>query len=421
MIKLKTISKILIAGGLIVSANHSYAAGFQLSEVSVSGLGRAFAGAGVAADDVSDMFANPAGMSLLEGRQMQLGLSVVDSEASFEGSGVPFGGVNDDGGETGLVPNLFYVAPISSSLTYGFGLTAPFGLATEYEANWAGRYSALRSELKTIDLSPAISYKVSPTVALGASLSFQYADTELSQARFLGLGVPDGKSTVSGDNWGFGFNLGAVFTPTDTVRIGVGYRSEVDQDVEGDLEVVGPTGATLASAGAEASVTLPETFYISGAFTASEKIDVLASIRWTGWSSFEELRIKFDNGLPDAVTPENWEDTTTVSIGLAYHVSDQLTLRGGYAFDESPVSDEFRTARIPDADRDWFTLGASYSPSSNLTLDFAYARLEGDEAPISETAVVAGPPTSPQIVTSSFAGNYNGGANIFGIQAQFKF
>ncbi len=419
--KLKSITQVLVAGGIIAATSPIYAAGFQLSEVSVSGLGRAFAGAGIAADDVSDMFANPAGMSLLDGRHFQAGLSVIDSEADFQGSSSPFPGTNADGGETGFVPNLFYVTPINDSINYGLGITAPFGLATDYDPNWAGRYSAIRSELTTIDISPALSFKLNDVVALGASLSFQYADTELSQASFLGVGAPDGRSTVSGDNWAVGFNLGAVFTPTDTVRIGIGYRSEVDQDVEGDLEVTGPTGGTLISAGANASVTLPETFYISGLISVSDRLDLLASIRQTNWSSFDELRIQFDNGLPDSVTPENWDDSTTVSFGVAYHISDAWTLRGGYARDESPVSDEFRTARIPDSDRDWFTIGASYRPSSTFTLDFAYARLEGDEAPVSETAVIAGPPNSPVIVTNSFAGNFSGGADIIGIQAQFEF
>lgn len=421
MITTKSLIPPLVTAGLLAASGSVFAAGFQISESSISGLGRAFAGAGVAADDVSDMFYNPAGMSLLEGRQFQGGLSLIDSESSFSGGAVPFGGINDDGGETGLVPNIFYTSDINSALRYGLSITAPFGLATEYEKNWAGRYQGLRSELKTIDINPSFSYQVNSQFAAGAGISLQYAEAELISARFLGPGIPDGTSTIEGDDWSAGFNLGAVFTPSDSARFGIGYRSSVSQTAEGSLNVVSPTGATLLNAGAEAKVTLPATVYLSGLFAVSSNIDLLVSGRWTDWSEFDELRVKFDNGLPDNVTPENWDDTWTFSVGANYHMSDRWTLRTGYAHDESPTSDEFRTVRIPDSDRDWFTIGASYSPSANLTIDFGYANLSGDDATINETTVIAGPPTAPGIVTSTLGGAYTGGADIFGIGFQYRF
>ena len=111
----------------------------------------------------------------------------------------------------------------------------------------------------------------------------------------------------------------------------------------------------------------------------------------------------------------------TISLGVNYVLSDYWTIRAGYANDESPVPDEFRTARIPDSDRDWFTLGASYSPGSNMTVDFGFAYLTGDDAPISDTVVIAGPPTAPSVVTSSLEGSYEGDAAIFGIQVQWRY
>ena len=421
MKKLNTLRNTLLASGLVLASAQVYSSGFQISEATVSGLGRAFAGAGVAGDDVSDMFYNPAGMFLAEGRQVQLGLTVIDSESKFTGSATPFGGPNDDGGETGVVPNFYYVMPASGNLKYGLGITAPFGLATEYDDNWAGRYQGIRSELKTIDINPAVAYQVNSQLSVGAGLSIQYADAELTSARFLGVGVPDGHTKIEGDNWDYGFNLGAMFTPTQSTRLGVGFRSKVDQKVDGNLNVTSPTGATLVSAGAEAEVSLPETIYLSAFHSLNSQVDLLASARWTNWSRFDELRVKFDNGLPDAVTPENWEDSWTLSIGANYHVNSKLTLRIGYAHDESPVPDEDRTVRIPDSDRDWFTLGASYAPNANLTIDFGYAHLSGDDADISETTIIAAPPTSPVVLGSSLVGSYEGSADLFGVQMQYKF
>jgi len=421
MINTKPLISALVAAGCLATSGHVYASGFQISESSISGLGRAFAGAGVAADDVSDMFYNPAGMSLLDGRQIQGGLSFIDSEAKFSGSASPFGGPNDDGGEKAVVPNFFYTFDINPSLKFGLSMTAPFGLATEYEKNWAGRYQGIRSELKTIDINPAVSYQVNSQFAVGAGVSMQYAEAELISARFLGLGIPDGTTTVEGDNWAAGFNLGAVFTPSTAARIGLGYRSSIKQKVDGSLKVTGPTGSSLIDAGAEAEVTLPATMYWSGVFGVTSNLDILVSGRWTEWSKFDELRVKFDNGLPDNVTPENWDDTWTFSLGANYHLSNQWTLRAGYAKDESPTSDEFRTVRIPDSDRDWLTIGASYSPNPNVTIDFGYANLSGDDANINETTVIAGPPTAPTIVTSTLGGVYTGGADIFGVGFQYRF
>ncbi len=417
----KTLFNGVIAAVLMVASTQALSAGFQISESSVSGLGRAFAGAGVAGDDVSDMFYNPAGMFLVEGRQFQAGVSIIDSKSEFAGGAMPFGGPNDDGGTTGVVPNLYYTFPDSGKLKYGISLTAPFGLKTEYDNNWAGRFQGLTSELTTIDINPALAYKVNDQVSLGAGISIQFADAKLSQARFLGLGVPDGKSTVEGDNWAAGFNLGAMFTPADSTRFGIGFRSKIEQEVEGSLNVVSPTGATLVNAGALAKVTLPETIYLSAAHSPNGQWDLLASARWTKWSRFEELRIEFDNGLPDSVTEENWNDSWTFSLGANYHLSNQWTMRFGYAYDESPVPDEFRTVRIPDSDRNWFTLGASYSPNANMTIDFGYAYLTGDDAPIFESTVIAAPPTAPGIVSSTLSGTYEGEANIFGVQAQWQF
>ncbi len=421
MKKINQIRNALFASGLALISSQVYSAGFQVSEATVAGLGRAFAGAGVAGDDVSDMFYNPAGMFLAEGRQFQAGVSIIDTSFEFEGFSVPFGGPEADGGETSPVPNLYYVFPESGNLKYGIAITAPFGLTTEYDSNWAGRYQGIKSELKTIDINPALAYRVNEQLSVGAGITLQYADAELTSARFLGVGVPDGRTKVDGDNWDFGFNLGVMFSPSESTRFGIGFRSKVSQKVDGDLSVTAPTGATLVSAGAEAEVDLPETVYLSAFHSLNSQIDLMASARWTNWSRFDELRIQFDNGLPDNVTPENWDDSWTFSLGANYHLNNHWTLRAGYSHDESPVPDEDRTVRIPDSDRDWFTLGASYSPNANMTVDFGYAYITADDAPINETTIVAAPPTAPAIVASSLSGDFDGSANIFGIQLQWKF
>lgn len=412
---LKTLSKgTLSSTAVIIYASlfstQIHASGFQISETSVSGLGRAFAGNGVAGDSISDMFANPAALSMYSGSRIELGAHILDINASFENQGsttaiagvgaLPSSGIDSDGGGTSVVPNFFYSQTLSDTLSFGLGVTSPFGLATKYDKNWVGRYAAIKSELITVEVNPAMSYQLSEQLSLGAGISIIQADVELTRAQFLGAGLPDGHVRIEGDDTAVGWNLGALYDLGDT-RLGVGYRAAVDVKPEGSLSIT-PLGI---NAGAQSKVTLPETAYLSAAHAVTEKLELLGGIRWTGWSSFEELRIQFDNGLPDNVTPENWDDTFTYNVGFNYHVSDSLTYRAGLAYDESPVSDEFRTARIPDTDRTWLSLGAGLQSSESLKFDFAYARLfTGSETINESTDLVA---SAPGAVQQNLRGQYS--------------
>ncbi len=363
----------------LASASAAFGAGFQISETSVSGLGRAFAGLGVSGDSISEMFTNPGSLALREGTELEFGIHAIATSADFKnkGSTPPLTGPNSDGGENALVPNLYLAGDINQRMRYGVGITAPFGLATEYDSNWVGRYAAIRSELKTVDINPAISYRLDNGVILGAGVSMIKAEAELTQA----LQPPDDpRVTLKGDDTGMAWNVGVV-RENEKSRIGLGYRSHANLELEGDFS----TAPNLGLNGpARASIQLPKTAYLSGSWEMTPKIDLSASIRWTDWSSFQELRIIRANGTPISATTHNWKSTTTTSIGIDYRKSETVTYRGGLAIDESPVSDEFRTARIPDADRIWLTFGASVNVSERTRLDIGYAHIFADSATLSE-------------------------------------
>ncbi|NKB76898.1 MAG: hypothetical protein GKR96_07565 [Gammaproteobacteria bacterium] len=388
----------------------AYGAGFQNSSVSTTGIGRANAGSGISGDSISDMFANPAGLNLREGREFEAGLHAISLSAPFENSGstqtyagvltVPAQGANSDGGTSSLVPNFYYSAPLSDNLQYGIGLTTPFGLSTEYDSTWVGRYAAVNSELTTLELNPALAYQVSPFVSVGIGLTLLQVDAELTNAQFIGVGSSDGVSTVKGDDTSIGWTAGLI-VGDDQGRFGFSYRSEVQIKPEGEL-VVSPLGIR---AGASGSVTLPKTLYFSGMKVLSDKLDLLGSLRHTDWDSFQELRFKFDNGLPDDVTPSNWKSTNTYSVGMNYRSSDQWTYRGGLGVDESPVSDQYRTARIPDTKHKWLSLGMSYKTAGNIRLDLSYAHVLGKDATIGESSDLVS--TVPGAAVDSLSGSYN--------------
>ena len=372
-------NRLTIGLALAGCANLAHAAGFALIEQNASGLGNAYAGQAASAQDASTIFFNPAGMTLLPDSQLVLAGSLIYPQAEFTGTVSPAigGGNGGDAGDLAFVPNAYFAYRVSPDLHVGVGLGAPFGLKTEYDSSWKGRTQAIKSELKTININPSIAWKASDSLSLGAGVSFQYAEATLTNF----AGAP-GVATVESDDTGWGFNLGALWQMSDATRIGFAYRSEVDQALEGDVTF---SAVAALNGPVSADVTLPDSASLSLFHKLDARWELLADITWTGWSDFDELRIVRTSGALVSVTPENWDDSYRYSLGANYHLDDKLTLRGGLAYDETPVSDAYRTARIPDESRTWLALGAQYRLSDKSALDFGYAHLFIDDARINKT------------------------------------
>ena len=361
----------LAAGLVLAGCSHFvHAAGFALIEQNASGLGNAYAGQAAAATDASTVFFNPAGMTLLPDRQLVMAGHLIRPQAEFSGTVSPAigGGNGGDAGDLAFVPNAYYAFRLTPDLHLGVGLNAPFGLKTEYDPDWKGRTQAIKSEVKTVNLNPSIAWRAGESLSLGAGVSIQYAEATLTSSAG-GAGV----ATVKGDDYGWGFNLGALWQASEATRIGLAYRSEVEQTLDGD---VGFSTAAMLNGPVNAAVTLPDSASLSLFHKLDTRWDLLADITWTGWSDFRELRIVRTNGdVLGTPTEENWSDSYRYSLGANYHLNDKLTLRGGVAFDETPVSDAFRTARIPDEDRTWVAFGAQYRLSRKSAIDVGYAHL----------------------------------------------
>ncbi len=434
---------VLGAVALLVSGS-AHAGGFALNEMSAANLGDAHAGA-AAAEDASTIYYNPAGLTRLNGRQFMFAGSAIRPSTKFSNSGsvsavgTPLtGGNGGDAGSWALVPALYYATELSSRLRFGVGVQTPFGLTTEYDDGWVGRYQALKSSLKSVNINPALAYKVNDLVSVGAGISAQYVDVELSRAIDFGsicvgsLGpaacapigflpqARDGKVTVKGNDWGYGFNLGALFSPNTAARFGIAYRSKISHELSGDAAFAKPAGlpAPLAAAptftntGARASVDLPESLSVNGYAELDRKWSAMADITWMRWNRFKELRVRFDNGAPDSVTPEAWRNTLRVAAALNYRYNDSWKLRGGVAWDQSPVKAEFRTPRIADANRTWLAFGAQYKPSRQNAWDFGYAHLFIKDASINK----AEPPVGGTLV-----GSYKSDVNILSVQYSHAF
>jgi long-chain fatty acid transport protein len=408
------------------------------------------------------LYFNPAGMTRLPGTQVSAGAQAVITQAKFKTTtatraaalGASSLGTGDggDAGTASVVPHLYATHQLNDRTWLGFALNVPFGLSTEYDDGWVGRYHALKSEVLTINLNPSIAFKVSDRLSLGIGVSAQYIDAELSNAidfgainvlpppSGLGGGIPgvgpgtaDGKVVLKGDDWGFGWNVGALFELSDRTRIGAHYRSEVEQNLEGTADfsgaiqqtvsdaIFGGTGQrVLADTGVKSAVDLPASFSLSVFHQLSSEWSVMADYTWTGWSSLKELRFDFANDQADGVTTLNWGDSSRYSIGAAYApVSSPWVFRAGVALDETPIPNaESRTPRIPGEDRLWVTLGTSYRPSDKLSIDFGYAHLFVDDPKINKSA---GAPGDEDFLRGSLQGSYDASTDIVSAQLQYRY
>lgn len=432
----RRISATLVAT-LLGATGTAHAAGFALIEQSGSGMGNAFAGAAATAEDASTIFFNPAGMTYLPDNQLVIAAHAIrpSAELSNNGSRSVFGaatagGNGGDAGDLAIVPNLFYNKAITSNIHLGIGISAPFGLKTEYDAGWVGRYQALKSELTTININPSISFKANDQLSLGFGVSAMRAEADLTNAVDLGTltGVAalrqklDGQARLKGDDWGWGWNAGVIFQTTDKTRMGLAYRSQVHQRLEGSVAFTLPAGTPAALAAAfpngaiTAKLTTPDSLSASIFHQVNDEWDVMADITWTRWSVFKNLTAIRSTGATVTSVPENWENTIRVSAGASYRYSDALKLRAGVAYDESPVTDAFRTPRIPDNDRIWLALGANYKLTPAASLDVGYTHIFVKNASINKVtdSTVAG-------LRDTVSGSYDSDVNILSAQLTYSF
>jgi long-chain fatty acid transport protein len=427
----RSVLALAVGGALLVASGAVRASAFALVESSASGLGNAYAGAAAIADDAGTVWWNPAGMTRMEGPAASLVLHSITPSAKFSNgnsqpacvaAGVcrPLGGNGGDAGDTAYVPATYIVLPVTKSLAFGLGISGPFGLKTEYDSDWIGRYQAIKSDLKTINVNPSVAFKINDMVSIGGGLNYQKIDAELTsavsitavmaQAAGLGaipaalvpsvlgasLAVPDGTATLKGNDSAYGYNLGVMLNLSPATRLGLSYRSSIKYTVEGDVsfnipavavtstatgvisQVLGGAvqpGGGLANGPVKASLKTPDSFSLSAASDLNSQLQLLADVSWTGWSSIPKLEFVRTNGTVLNSVEYNWKDTWRYSLGANYKLNDKLMLRGGVAFDETPMDTAHRTPRLPDGDRTWVSVGARYMIMPTTAFDFGYTHI----------------------------------------------
>lgn len=464
-----------VLGLALLGATPAFGSGFQLIEQNGSGLGNAYAGQAAAVKDASAVFFNPANLTRVEGKQVLFSLEYIGVGTTFTDAGstrpylpttppttlpVPLGGDGGDAGGWTPVPNLYMSWQAGKSVWLGLGVNAPFGLKTEWEPSWVGRFHATKSEVKTLNINPTVAFKVSEGFSLGAGVSYQKLEATLASAvpygglAFAGAaqaggpaaaagilaqlgGLPglarEGEAVIDGDTWTWGFNVGLSAKLGEHGHLGASYRSKIKHDVEGTVEFgnaptfattgpLGPLGAGINARFANGDVTteveLPETISVALSYE-TDKYDLMADWTYTGWDKIQALTIKRADAAQTVVSsvPLKFESTWRVGLGGNYQASEKFKLRLGFAYDKAPVVDEFRSPRLPDSDRTWAAAGFEYKLGEKSALDVGYAHLFIGEAssnlPNQDSA--SAPPKGKLI------GTYDAKVDILSAQLRFSF
>ena len=387
-------------------AGQAYAAGFMLTEQSVAGLGRSYAGIGVDGTDISGVYYNPATMTLHKGTILQAGFIGIGLNLDYAGND----GTTENGREKSqAIPHGYLLHQINDSTWFGLAMTVPFGMGTEFGDDWSQADHGISAQILTFDFNPNVAWKASEKLSFGAGVSVQYASADLTkktrlrdtaagqelgeQASSL-LGESSVRSEIDADSIAWGWNVGMMWSPLENLRFGLSYRSKIKHDADGDLTIsdVDPANsyldteqltAILKSRDAygqlpgAAVVSAPAWAMATVAWDVNNLLSLYGTFRWTDWSSFDKLDIK-SNGATMTTIQNNWRDTYLTSLGAELRVTDRWTLRGGVAYETSPIATkEYRTAIIPDADRWWFSVGSSYKISENMIADVGFAHLHG--------------------------------------------
>lgn len=423
MNKKRLFTKSLVAVAITMASQQAMAAGFQLNAQSATGLGRAFAGDAVIADNASVMARNPAAMSLFSSPELSLGLNAITSDIDVKNTtyvgpstqGLPASLDDQSVGDTSLVPNIYYIHPINDQWTVGASIYSNFGTKTEFDDSYAANEYGGLTDVKSINFGLSASYRVNEQWSVGGGLDIIYGSGELKRSnKFIegGLqaisGVEGPLLDVDADGVGFGFNLGTVYELNENHRFGLSYRYSPELEVDGDMHF--QTGGGDIS-NQDLNIPLPDMAEFSGYHRLNQQFAVHYSVQWIGWSAFDKLETSGGHVLNEY----EWQDGWHYAIGGTYYLNNDWTLRAGYMHDTS-AQDKKTSISVPDSDRNWFSGGFTYHLDSKSNIDVGVTYLVGKDVTATETTVA--PDGSP---VSAITATTRANAWLYGIQYSRSF
>lgn len=421
-------TKTLLASLVSLSAAGANAAAFQLAEVSTSGLGLAYAGNAAVVDNASVVATNPALMTKFKQVELSAGGVYVNGNVNVvEGSfGPAISPLKADAKAndiipSAVVPNLYVVAPIGNRFAIGGGVNVNYGLKSEFDKKYSAGIFAGKTELTAVNYNLSGAFDLGYGLSFGAGFNAVHAKAELE--RHYGTLIATNPSLVSarlkGSTWGYGWNAGIAYDINENNRLGIAYHSAVNLKFKGKYYNERPNGLALVRTELDGNLglELPAYWEVSGYHKLTDKFAVQYSYKRTDWSSFKQLEAKSNSGAVLLHKTENFNDSQRLAFGVSYDVIAPLTLRAGIAFDES-ASVKNPSISIPDTDRTWYSLGATYRITKNLSVDAAYTHIRGSTTTFTETERV----TTPSGAVP-FSGTFKvkSTANLYGLNVNYKF
>lgn len=424
--------------------NSAFASGFGVFTQGASGLGQANA---VVAHPVgpSSLYFNPALLNDISGRQIEVGTTAIKADRSIK---LDSGRTENGRNNWNFPSNTYYTHQASDKLSTGFGLFFPFGLSTEWDEDYEGRYLGTSGDITTLNINPVISYRLAENLTLAAGFSLLYLDANLKNsinqtAAYTltdlqlsgGLGgalpalsgpLPDIHQQFEGEGWGHGFNLGLLFKATDRISIGATYRSHIDVKAEGraTFSNVDPIlSAGIRDTNGQTNIRLPAQATAGIAFYITPNLVIETGVRWEDWASTEELKIELSTpvlGQSANITPRDWRSTWSYNIGGQYKVNKSLALNAGYLYGENAAPESTFEPLVPDTDAHLFTFGAEVSKNSwTVIAAFGYeyhdSRNKNNSLGDPLGSTLAGQPTS------TANGQYDNDIFLYGLSISYSF
>jgi long-chain fatty acid transport protein len=433
--KTKLVAGISIATATLISQQIS-AAGFAVNEQSATASGSALAGNAASDTDISYSYWNPAlfanatettlyinGSYISPSVEMKNQTATNNASTQIGGSGYSSTQSSSDPSDAATIPAIYLAVPVNEKTVLGVSLNVPYAIASDYDDDWAGQYHATKTEISDISLSLSAAYRFNDWVDVGASIQAHSTsmtlEAEVIDADDDGYGVQELEDDLS-----FGWSVGVAMEPQPGTRIGIGYRSEVDVNQEGevdftDISATGQSSAVgLVDSDITADNTLPDLLTLSLEQELTDDLTLGLTAMRTGWSSVQELNIDYDDdttSLSNSVVTFNYKDVWFYSFGLTYDYSEDLVLRTGYAIDNSPSDPDNLSARAPGSDRQWITFGGTYDVSESTQVMFSYIHLSSDPASVDKDG------TGEDASRGSFSADYDISANIFAVALNTTF
>lgn len=357
------------------------AGGLALYEIGSPDVGLAAAGYAARAQEASTVFTNPAGMTLLPGTQVMVGVEALYGNLQFDTSSQTTTGGDGDNA-IGLIPSgsMFVTTQLSDTVTAGFGVFSYFGLALDYGDDWAGRYYVQNDKLQGLTMMPSVAWQVTPEFSVGAGLNAMYATVEDEVAlNNIAPRLADGQLKYEDSTWGYGGEFGVMYQFSKQTRVGATYLTPVDLNFKDNPRITG-LGPVLGAVvdrrqltNLKMDVTVPQMAMVSGYHELNDQWAVMGNVGWQQWSQFGQLGVEVDSANPKSVTVDiNAKDTWHVAAGTQYKPSEKWSFSTGLAYDSAMLDGDHQSFTLPSGEAWRWGIGTTYAMNKNWTVGLGY-------------------------------------------------